>query len=301
MPGLGRVRPMRMVFVALAWGSCFVLLEWGARGGSVLWFVTWRACIAGAVLLGLTLVRGRGVRPVTTSSWTLWMLIVALAVLNVVVSFAAMAGSLTGTTTGMAAVLANGQALLVVLPAWWLFGERPSVLELVAVAIGFGGLLLIAVPAGSGRGAWLALLAAGGVTAGALLARRLAGVDILALGAWQFLIGAAMLAGVATAIDGPPRANWSINFVVAVLVLAVGGTALPYVAWFAELRRAPITAVTSWTLLVPVVGVGMSVLILREPVTPEQFIGDATVVAALAIVARSGRQKQNDVTPPSAQ
>lgn len=163
------------------------------------------------------------------------------------------------------------------------------------------GLLLIAVPAGSGRGAWLALLAAGGVTAGALLARRLAGVDILALGAWQFLIGAAMLAGVATAIDGPPRANWSINFVVAVLVLAVGGTALPYVAWFAELRRAPITAVTSWTLLVPVVGVGMSVLILREPVTPEQFIGDATVVAALAIVARSGRQKQNDVTPPSAQ
>lgn len=66
----------------------------------------------------------------------------------------------------------------------------------------------------------------------------------------------------------------------------------------------PITAVTSWTLfLVPVVGVGMSVLILREPVTPpEQFIGgDATVVAALAIVARSGRQKQNDVTPPSAQ
>lgn len=294
----GQVRPTRMVLVAVAWGSCFVLLAWGARGGSALWFVTWRAFIAGVVLLGVTLVTHRRVMSMMTS-WTVWALVVALALLNVVVSFAAMAGSITGVTTGVASVLANAQALLVVLPAWWLFGERPTILEVAGVAAGFGGLLLIAVPTGGGRGAWLALLAAGGVAAGALLGRRLAAVDILALGAWQFLIGAAMLAGLATVLDGPPRGDWSVHAVVAVVTLAVAGTALPYVMWFAELRRAPIAAVTAWTLLVPVVGVVLGVLVFGEPVTPAQLIGDAIVVAALIIVARSGRRGRTDASPPS--
>lgn len=52
------------------------------------------------------------------------------------------------------------------------FWEQPRVLEIIGVAIGFGGLTLIVGPAGGGRGAWLALLAAATIAAGALLARR---------------------------------------------------------------------------------------------------------------------------------
>lgn len=103
-------------------------------------------------------------------------------------------------------MLANAQPLLVVLPAWWLFGERPRPVEVSAVAVGFGGLVLVAAPSGGGRGAGLALLAAAASTAGTLLARRLAGVDLLALGAWQFLFGGAGLAVAASVLEGPPTA-----------------------------------------------------------------------------------------------
>lgn len=87
------------------------------------------------------------------------------------------------------------------------------------------------------------------------------------LGAAQFLIGAAILALIAAIADGPPLNAWTVNFVIALLTLALLGTALPYVLWFAELRWASIDAVMFWTLLVPVVGLVLSVLVLGESLT----------------------------------
>lgn len=280
-----------MVAVAAAWGSCFLLLDWGSRGGPLLWFVAWRALIAGLALLGLMLVSRRKATPNPPLTPTMWGLIGALAVLNVTLAFAAMAASTATVTTGVASLLANAQALLVVLPAWWLFGERPRAVEIAAVAIGFGGLMLVTLPHGGVSGGWLGLLASAGIAAGALLGRRLDDMDVLALGAWQFLIGGALLTIVAAIAEGPPVAGWSIGFVFAVLVLALIGTTLPYVLWFAELRRASITAVTLWTLLVPVIGLALSVVVLGESLTLADAVGNAIVVVALILIANSGRHR----------
>ena len=89
---------------------------------------------------------------------------------------------------------------------------------------------------------------------GRFAGHRLAAVDVLAVGAGQFLIGALFLAVAVALADGSPVCGWSVTSVVTVVTPAVVGTALPYVLWFTELRRASITAVTSWTLLVRVVG-----------------------------------------------
>jgi len=287
----GQVRPWRMLVVALAWGSCFLLLDWGARGGSALWFVTWRALISGLALVCVGVVSRRATTTTMPPlSLPTWGLIGALAVLNVTAAFAAMAISIGAVSTGVASVLGNAQALLVVLPAWWLFGERPRFPEIGGVAIGFGGLMLLAGSAGGGRGAWLAVLAATAIAAGALLARRLDAVDVWVLGAGQFLIGGAILAAVAAIGGESPLTGWSVHFVIAVVALALAGTALPYALWFTELRRSSITAVTSWTLLVPVVGVVLGVLVLGESLTARQIGGTALVVAAMVLVARSGRR-----------
>lgn len=295
----GRARPWRMLVIALAWGSCFVLLDWGLSEAPVLWVVTWRAVIAGMALLAVaTLTRRRRLLLTQLLAPSTLGLIGVLAVMNVTVAFAAMAASTTSVTTGVASVLANAQPLLVVLPAWWLFGERPRLAEVAGVALGFGGLLVIAAPSGGGRGAGLALLAAVGIATGALLARRLAHVDVLVLGVWQFLLGGAVLAAIAGLTDGPPGVQLSARSAAAVLLLGVAATAVPYVLWFTELRRASITAVTAWTLLVPVVGVALGVVLLGERPSVLEIIGDAIVVLALAIVVnseRSGARRANVV------
>ena len=140
-----RVRPWRMLVVALGWGLCFPVLDWGARGGSTLWFVTWRALIAGlALLFGVALHRRRRGDRAAKWSLSMWGLVGALAILNVTVAFAAMAASVTrgddrgGVGARECSSFAGG------LPAWWLFGERPRVIEIVGVALGFGGLMLVA-------------------------------------------------------------------------------------------------------------------------------------------------------------
>ena len=68
------------------------------------------------------------------------------------IAFAAMFAGVAGLATGTAAVLANAQPLLILLPAWWLYGERLSWRTAVALVIGFAGLLLVALPGGGGSG-----------------------------------------------------------------------------------------------------------------------------------------------------
>lgn len=292
-----------MLLVALAWGSCFLFITWGLRDAPVLWFATLRALLAGlAMLAAAVLIRPHSAAGTMPRDAGTWALVVLLAVTNVSVAFAAMFAAATGVTAGVASVLANAQPLLVILPAWWLFGERPRLPEVVAVAVGFSGLMLVAVPSGGGRGAGLAVLAAVAITAGTLLARRLAGVDLLALGAWQFLLGGAVLTVAAAVVEGPPTVIvWTGRFTVAVVTLAVAGTALPYVLWLVELRRASLTAVTAWTLLVPVAGVVLGVVVLRQGVGAVELVGDAIVVAALIVVVWSARAGQRRGRVPGGQ
>lgn len=60
-------------------------------------------------------------RPKLAAGWTI---IAALDVVNVSLAFGAMFVGIAGLATGTAAVLANAQPLLILLPAWWLYGER---------------------------------------------------------------------------------------------------------------------------------------------------------------------------------
>ena len=86
-------------------------------------------------------------------------------------------------------MLANSQPLLIVLPAWWLYGEAVSARRTVGLAFGFAGLVLVALPGGGGGGGGLSLLAAAAITTGTLLARRIGGLDLVAVSAWHFVIG----------------------------------------------------------------------------------------------------------------
>jgi probable blue pigment (indigoidine) exporter len=268
-----------------------VLIMWGMRDAPLLWFAALRALLAGLFLLAAALLpRHRATATALPRGAVTWALVGVLALMNVTLAFGAMFSSTRGLATGAAAVLSNAAPLLVVLPAWWLYSERPRTIEVGGVALGLGGLLLVAAPAGLGRGAGLALLAAVGITAGALLARRLAEVDLLALGAWQFLLGGVALSGVAAFVEGPPTdIAWSVRFAAVLLALSLGATALPYVLWFGELRRASLTSVTAWTLLVPVVGVLFGVTLLGERVTLTEGLGDTIVIAALLLVTHSSR------------
>lgn len=152
----------------------------------MLWFAALRALLGGAALAAVVLLQHRSLPQSLYSG-------------------GAMFSGIDGLATGTAAVLANAQPLLILLPAWWLYGECVSARTALALVAGFLGLLLVAVPGGGGSGALLSLTAAASVTAGTLLAQRLGGLDIVVVSATHLIIGGFGLVVLALTVEGIPH------------------------------------------------------------------------------------------------
>lgn len=272
-----------MLLVTAAWGGCFVAIRWGLRDAPVLWFAALRALVAGLALLVLATAQRRP-RPAGARSW--W-LIGLLAVTNASIAFAAMFAGVDGLATGTAAVLTNAQPLLVLLPAWWLYGERVTARVSVGLVVGFAGLLVVAVPGGGGSGAWLAILAAAAITAGTLLSRRLAGIDVVQAVGWHFLIGGTVLAIVAATVEGVPRIDWTPRFILSLAFLALVGSAWAFWAWFTETLRSPLGQLAAWTFLAPVFGIAFGLLLTDERPGRWTVAGLSLVLVSLWTVVRS--------------
>lgn len=208
-----------------------------------------------------------------------WALITVLGLVNVTVGFAAMFAGAAGLATWTAAVLANAQPLLILLPAWWLYGEGVSGRHAGALVVGFAGLVLVAAPGGGGAGAALSLLAAAAITGGTLLARRLGGLDVIVASGWHFVIGGAVLAVIA-----------------AVGFLFLVGSAAAFVAWFTETLHSRLDVLSAWTFLTPVFGIVLAAVVLGERVSGWTAAGLAAVLAAMGTVLLPG--PHSDAPPP---
>lgn len=286
-----RPRPLRMLWITLALGMCFLGVRWGLRDAPLLWFAALRALVGGAALAAVALVQRR---PVPRSGAS-WGGIAALGLVNVSIAFAAMFAGIAGLATGTAAVLANAQPLLILLPAWWLYRERVSPRATVALVVGFGGLLVVAVPGGGGSGAALSLLAAAAVTAGTLMARRLGGLDVVVMSAAHLLIGGAVLAGAALIVEGPPQITWTPRFVAVLAFLGLVATAATTLAWFTETQRCPLSSLTPWMFLVPVIGVVTGIVVLGE--RPDVWTVTGIVLVLLSMRVALGRHAVTGAGP----
>lgn len=283
--GVASPNPWQMLWVTFAWGSCYLAISTAVEEAPLLWLAAMRTLIAGLVLVVVASAR----RVQLPRGRSTWLLIATMGVVNVALAYWSMFGGLTGMTTGAATILANAQPLLILLPAWWLFGEKPRRATLAATLLGLTGLLLIVIPVGFGSGALLGVVSAVAVTAGTLLSRVIQ-AEPLALAAAQFVIGGAVLTIAALLIEGSPHINWSPGFVTSVLYMAVIGTAASNVAWIHETRRSRLDQLTAWTLLVPVFGIILSVLVLRESQTAWAWSGIGIVIAALVLLILASRR-----------
>ena len=283
---LRRPKPVRMLWITFAWGSCFLAISIGLKDAPLLWFAALRALIAGGALLA---VAGFRREPAPRGART-WILITVMGVINVAVAFSAMFGGLSGLSTGAASVLANAQPLLIVLPAWWIYKERVSARTLAALGTGFLGLLAVALPGGIGTGALLSITAALAITAGTLISRQVKS-DVLPVIAWHFLIGGVILALAAGLTEGMPAINWSARFIGILLYISLVGTAAAFLGWFTEVRHCRLDAVSAWTFLVPVFGILLSIVVLGERQAFWSMAGMVLVIVSMLALILPGRRR----------
>jgi probable blue pigment (indigoidine) exporter len=200
--------------------------------------------------------------------------------------------------TGISSVLANAQPLLIVAPAWALYGERPTARTALGLGVGFVGLVVVAVPGGGGSGAALELGAAGAGTVGTLIARRLGPIDNLVAGGWSFLLGGAALAAWADLSEGAPAIHWGPRFLAALAFTGLLGTAAVYVVWYQEARRCPLYRLAAWTFAIPVFGLVLAFIFEGERPSAWTGTGISIVLGSLWLVLRGSKRRRSDATEP---
>lgn len=117
--------------------------------------------------------------------------------------------------------------------------------------------------------------------------KRIAGrADVLALTAWQLVLGGLPLFALAAVWERDASVTWTAVSVALVLGLALAGTALPYLVWNGLAREQAIGDPVLWLFLVPVFGVAAAALLFGERPAPRELAGLAFAVAGVALAMR---------------
>jgi drug/metabolite transporter (DMT)-like permease len=190
--------------------------------------------------------------------------------------------------------------LIATVPLWMILlglpgrdGRRPGAIVIAAVALGFAGIAILAMPSsGQGRispGGVGALLAAALFWAlGSLVSRRarLPAAPLLAVG-MQMLVGGALLV-LASGLVGewsrfePARVSAKSLFGMGYLVLF--GSIIAYNAYIWLLKNADPTWVSTYAFVNPVVAVFLGWLLGGEQLTLRSVLATAIIVLSVVII-----------------
>lgn len=195
-------------------------------------------------------------------------------------------------SAGRSSVLVNTHPLLVAVLAYFFLGESLRPTKVAGLAVGFGGVLLMAqegLRAGSGSTSGYALIlgAAAVWAVSSILFKRVAGThDVTAVAGVQLLAGGVFLAIGALATESGPAFFPPLELWVALLHIAIPGMAFPAVLWYHLLARGEAGRVTAWLFLVPTFGVLFGWLVLGEGLAWWEVAGAALVAAGIFLVNR---------------
>jgi drug/metabolite transporter (DMT)-like permease len=294
--------PVKYVALVLIWGSSFLLMKIGLEALAPVQIAGLRILTGALVLLALLLVRG-GRLPHEPRVWAHLLVcgffLATLPFTLFAASETRVASALAGignATTPIATVLAT----LAILP-----GERATGRRLIAVGVGFAGVVTIMQPWTTDRpdlvGFAMALMGGASYGIGWTYNRRfLAHADLggLSQPAATLTVGLALmvptLLGWSAFQQQGLSSLWAYHLagrgardwlpLGCILVLGLVGTGFAYMLQFDVVRGAGPMVGSTITYLIPVVSVLLGVLVLGERLTWPELVGFAIVLAAALVI-----------------
>jgi O-acetylserine/cysteine efflux transporter len=229
-----------------------------------------------------------------------WPLLIAISFTLFLGQFLAQAyGIAGGVPVGLSSVIVQSQALFTIAFAAIAFGERPTPMQTVGIAISTVGLLMICGTVGydfSVTAFAILLISPVSFAVGNLLLRRAQGAPMFDLFAWLCLTAAVPLFALALVTDGAEPtwqaiAHMSPTGLICLLSLGGLSTSIAYWLWGRLLRDHPAAQVVPFALLVPFVGAGASSIVFHEKFGPLRLAGMVTVIGGIAVMLLSRRPR----------
>ena len=179
--------------------------------------------------------------------------------------------------------------------------ERPDLISTIGLVVGFGGIVLLVQP-GSDTGPLgyllLTVLAAFMWALGSFLSPRIPlPRDVLVATGYEMLAGGLVLTAIGLIAASPGELDpnsWSARSIFGLVYLIVFGSLLGFSAYVWLLANAPITKVSTYAYVNPVIAIALGVIVLDESVTLRIVAGALLILVSVAIVLR-----RESVAPPS--
>jgi O-acetylserine/cysteine efflux transporter len=271
------------LLVAVIWGANFVIIDAGLDEFPPLLFAALRFTFVAfpAVLF----IQGPGAR---------WTRVAAVGLLQGVGQFGLLfTGMHLGVPPGLASLVLQGQAAFTVLFALIFLRDRPRPTALAGVMLGVLGLVIIAAGAGQAPlGALLIVVSAGACWAAANVATRIAQPSSgFRLTVWSALAAPVPLFLLSFLFEGPQRdwkavvhISWTGFSALAFTVIL--SSLVAFGIWASLLKSNSAASVSSFSLLVPVVGVMTAWLVRNEVPSTTELAGGVLILAGVTVVIR---------------
>lgn len=206
--------------------------------------------------------------------------------------------------SGLVAVFgATGPIWTAVLAHFLVHGDRLSALKVAAIALGFGGVVVLVGSSGEiGAGqallatGLLAIMPLGWAASGVVMSRMLTTVSPIPAIAIGAATGGVFLIPFAVADLARPAA-WTPEAISALLYLAFVGSGVGLVLNLWLYRRLRPTTIMLSQLLITAEAIIVGAVALQERLTPNMLVGAALVLVAVALNARAGRTGAPPPTP----
>jgi drug/metabolite transporter (DMT)-like permease len=276
--------------VCLIWGTTYLGIRVSLETMPPALMGGLRWTFAGALLTTWLVIRGEKLPPPSR-----WGSIAVLGFLMLVLGNGGVVFAEQWLPSGLTAVLvATSPFWMAGIEAFMPDGERLRPWLIAGLVLGFSGIVLLVWPeltlGPSGHrgflGGILAVqVAAFGWSLGSSYSRRhMRGDNILGTTAFQMLAGGLMMV-----LVGTVRGEWSALFfstrsALALTYLATVGAVGGFVAYSYALRHLPVSFVSLYAYINPIIAVALGVLLLHEPFTSRMAIAAVLVFAGVAVV-----------------
>lgn len=281
--------------VYVVWGSTYLAIRVGVRHLPPLLFAGTRYVIAGGLLYPVALRVTERDRDSSAASGRpdakAWLACVVVGVLLLFAGNGGVTVAESALPSGFAAVLFATMPLWMIVFAWPLQHDRVSVKSATGLALGLVGVvILVGERTGSGHvsDVLIVLGAAAAWGFGSVLGHRLPlPSHALLAAAIEMLAGGVVLLAVAAAAGEFSRVHWSsvpATSWIALAYLIGPGSILAFSAYGYALAHLPVTTVSTYAYVNPVVAVLAGSVILGEHLTWSEGLGAALVVGSIVII-----------------
>jgi drug/metabolite transporter (DMT)-like permease len=292
-----------IIFLALGfmWGSSYLFIKLAVDSFGTFTLIGLRLLI-GAAFLWIVL---RASRTALPRERRVYGHLIVMSVINIAIPFFLITWAEQSVDSALAAILNATVPLFVIVLAPLFLPDEPIRLNgILGLAIGFVGVVLIVSPgltaaAGTVPGQLALLGSSISYAIGNVYARRnIQGQPPMIPAVFQVTFALLIVGLLAIVLERPWTATPDAEAWFSVVWLGILGSGMAYLAYFRLLLTWGATRTALVAYLLPVVGIVLGFLVLREPIDASLLAGTALVIAGVALVnGRWGRRRLFAPTP----